>query len=122
MQCSTTINGPTFDYLRARWRPLAEIFRRNGVLTEEDMDNLNVPFGNHDGKTKDARALHKQRAVLMNSTNCVQQYQLYKENMATMQQQRHINRLQRQLNKQESEEFKRKRDKYDEWFHDLSIK
>lgn len=50
------INGPTFEHMRSRWRNLADIFREKGVLTKEDMNNLDIPFGGDDGKPKDARA------------------------------------------------------------------
>jgi hypothetical protein len=62
--------------MRSRWRKLADIFRENGVFTEADIvgtDALDIPFGDEDGKPKDARALHKKRAVVMNSVVCVQQ-------------------------------------------------
>lgn len=121
LQCTAVINGPTFEHMRSRWRKLADIFRENGVLTEADMDALDIPFGDEDGKPKDARALHKQRAVVMNSVVCVQQYRQYKISQQLSLQRQQINRQQRQALRNESEESKRKRDAYNEWFHELPI-
>jgi hypothetical protein len=47
------------------------------------MDALNIPSVNHldsDKKPKDERALHKQRAVIMNKEDCVNSYKAYQAN------------------------------------------
>jgi hypothetical protein len=44
------------------------------------MDALNIPSVNHldtDEKPKDERALHKQRAVIMNKQDCIDNYKTY---------------------------------------------
>jgi len=48
---------------------MVKLMREHGTVTEAQMDALNIPNFNEfdsDSKAKDERALHKQRAVIMN--------------------------------------------------------
>ena len=52
-------------------------FRFTGELTEAEMDDLQIPSvadSQRNKKPKDQRLLHQQRAVIMNSVDCVAKY------------------------------------------------
>jgi hypothetical protein len=121
-QCTTLINKPMFELMRNKWEALANIFRTKGVLTEEDMNVNDIPFADFDlgNKPKDARALHKQRAVVMNSQICIQQYKDYAVNKELQDQITQHNRLQREFNRTENHLLREKRDRYNNWLCSLS--
>lgn len=58
---------------------LARIFRWRGVLTEADMDQHGIVDLSEDARKtpKEQRVLYQQRAVLMNSEECIPQYREY---------------------------------------------
>jgi hypothetical protein len=56
----------------------------NGIVTEQDMDEAGIMNIDSDLKTpKDQRVLHQQRAVLMNSAECIAKYKLYRTEKET---------------------------------------
>ena len=62
---------------------LADIFRERGVLTEADMDEHEIIDLTEDSRKtpKDQRVLHQQRAVLMNSEECILQFKDQQSNL-----------------------------------------
>jgi hypothetical protein len=62
---------------------LASIFRECGVLTGADMDDANIVDMTEDSRKtrKDERVLYPQRAVLMNSVECVHEYKEYQQRL-----------------------------------------
>jgi hypothetical protein len=58
---------------------LLQKFRTTGILTESDMDEAGIIKVNYPNESdKDTRALHQQRAVIMNSPECAAKYRSYK--------------------------------------------
>lgn len=79
-KCTTQLSVEQCANLRANFPYFVEIMRARGRITEAEMDARDIPsFAEFDSnKTpKDQRALHKQRAVIMNSEECIAQYQAY---------------------------------------------
>lgn len=83
-----TISTKYVRHMRSKFAELADIFRTNGVLTEQDMDDNGIVclyeydqvLGDPPSSVpKDERALHRQRATVMNSANVVQFYRKYNE-------------------------------------------
>ena len=59
------------------------IFRARGALSEDEMDTLEIPSMNEEQvnqRPKDQRMLHQQRAVIMNSVDCIAKYKNHYEN------------------------------------------
>jgi hypothetical protein len=79
------------------------------------MDIHDIPFGDDGGKPKNERALHNQRAVVMNSGSCIAQYRSY----ISAREQQAANRTARQNSRQMIKEFKEKREAYNDWFDAL---
>lgn len=64
---------------------VVELYRQKGFVTEEELDELNIPtFNKEDGrsKPKDQRVLHQQRAVVMNAVAVTTAYHARKVNTA----------------------------------------
>lgn len=79
-QCDRELSISQFQAFEEALSPAAAIFREKGVLTEQDMDELNVPSWNHELKRttpKDQRLLHHQRAILLNSGECVKRFKIH---------------------------------------------
>lgn len=72
-----------FNHMKNSVDQLANIFRTRGILTEADMDALLIIDQSEDSRKtpKDERVLHQQRAVLMNSAECIRQYKEYHERL-----------------------------------------
>lgn len=61
---------------------MVEIFRTTGKITEAQMDAASTPSVNSEStnsKPKDARPMHQQRSVIMNSVDCIAQYRAHVE-------------------------------------------
>ena len=87
-KCTTQLSVEQCENLRSNFPYFVEIMRTRGRITEAEMDAKGIPsFAEFDSNRtpKDQRALHKQRAVIMNSEECIAQYQAY--------QQRKLNRI-----------------------------
>jgi hypothetical protein len=84
--CKARITTEDMDILVQQFPKMVEIMRARGTVTELEMDELGIPNVNNldsDSKAKDARALHKQRAVIMNMDDCISKYKLYQQRNAT---------------------------------------
>jgi len=82
-QCPSVkyMNKKHYEHMKNKVEELAGIFREKGILTEQDMDDSGIVEMTQDSRTapKDERVLHQQRAVLMNSDECVRQYKIHQE-------------------------------------------
>jgi hypothetical protein len=80
-QCSAVsqLSAAAYIHMRDKVETLAGIFRERGVLTEADMDEHGIVDLTDDTRKtpKDQRVLHQQRAVLMNSEECIRQFKEY---------------------------------------------
>lgn len=64
---------------------MASMDRLTGALTEAQMDEAGIPSLSHLQRRKvpkDARVLHQQRAVVLNSPQCIAEYRAYKQRKA----------------------------------------
>jgi hypothetical protein len=78
--CKSNISVPEMKILLDSFPQMVQLMRQKGTVTESEMDALNIPSVNHldlDRKPKDQRALHKQRAVIMNKDDCINSYKTY---------------------------------------------
>lgn len=84
-QCPTIRIMTSADYKKMKDSvdAMADIFRERGVITEAEMDDLGIPDYSEDRRKtpKDERNLSQQRAVVMNSTECVRQYKEYQQRL-----------------------------------------
>jgi hypothetical protein len=75
------ISNKDYEKMKEKLPEMVEIFKATGELTEEAMDAAGIFRLPVDmGKPKNERVLHRQRAVLMNSDECIQRFKLYKAN------------------------------------------
>ena len=76
---SMDIPKNAYKHMENKVEEIANIYRTKGILTEEDMDAANIISIDldHRSKPKDQRVLHQQRAVIMNSEECVRRFQAY---------------------------------------------
>jgi len=78
--CTSAITLEQMQNMKLQFPGMVDIMRRNGTITEAEMDAVNIPsfnFADSDKKPKDQRALHKQRAVVMNMDDCISKYKDY---------------------------------------------
>jgi hypothetical protein len=78
--CTAKITKADMELLVHQFPEMVKLMRENGTVTEAQMDALNIPNFNEfdsDSKAKDERALHKQRAVIMNMQDCISKYKRY---------------------------------------------
>ena len=78
---AVTMRQSTYTFTLLEWATMtanldaaADRFRLAGELTEAEMDDLQIPSvaeSQRNKKPKDQRLLHQQRAVIMNSVDCV---------------------------------------------------
>ncbi len=84
-QCSAVknISAAAYNHMQDKVGTLADIFRQRGVLTEADMDENGIVDLTEDSRKtpKDLRVLHQQRAVLMNSEECILQFKDQQSNL-----------------------------------------
>ena len=69
------------EHMRATEGDMIAIYRARGNVTETDMDELGIMTVNDGGrrrKPKHLRVLHQQRAVIMNSEDCIAKFKIYK--------------------------------------------
>lgn len=113
--CTASLSVTEMSTLEAEWDHMAAIYRQKGVLTEEDMSMANIVSLDltRGSKPKDERAIHQQRAVVVNSPRCVQFYREYKIKKADEK---------RQLEQRRMIAATRKSNKkiYEKWFNTLS--
>ena len=79
--CKSNISVSEMKILLDSFPQMVQLMRQNGTVTESEMDALSIPSVNHldsHRKPKDERALHKQRAVIMNKEDCINSYKTYK--------------------------------------------
>jgi hypothetical protein len=79
-RCTRLISGRDMDNMREQLAGMVDFFRRTGILTEDQMDAANILSVNDEasnGRPKDDRPLHQQRAVIMNGSDCIAQYRSY---------------------------------------------
>ena len=77
-RCKREISGRDMDHMQELLPNMVEIFRSTGKVTEAQMDAANILSVNDEatnGRPKDDRPLHQQRSVIMNSEDCIAQYQ-----------------------------------------------
>jgi len=83
-KCTTQISLKDMNVLVEQLPQMVAIMRARGSITEAEMDAAGIPNMNHldsDKKPKDERALHKQRAVIMNKEDCISKYRNYRRLM-----------------------------------------
>lgn len=79
-RCTRVISGRDMDNMRVHLAAMVDIFRTTGVLTEDQMDAVNILSVNDEAsnsRPKDDRPLHQQRSVIMNGADCIAQYRNY---------------------------------------------
>lgn len=76
-QSTYTYDVKEWDLITGAVDKATAIFRLRGELTEAEMDALEIPSVKDtqaDKRPKDERMLHQQRAVIMNSADCIAKY------------------------------------------------
>ena len=76
-QSTYTYNVKEWDTITGAVDRATAIFRLRGELTEAEMDALEIPSVKDtqaDKRPMDERMLHQQRAVIMNSADCIAKY------------------------------------------------
>ena len=77
-KCTTALTAEQLATLESKLPAVVELFREHGRVTEEQMDQLGVISvdlsGDRRTMPKDCRALHQQRAVIMNADAVTAQY------------------------------------------------
>jgi hypothetical protein len=83
-KCTRDISKTDIEVMKEKLPDVVQKFRMNGIVTEQDMDEAGIMNIDSDRKTpKDQRVLHQQRAVLMNSAECIAKYKLYRTEKET---------------------------------------
>ena len=80
--CTVKISPKERKNMENKLGEMKQIFITKGTITEADMDNakiVNVNDTLYKGMDKDQRALHHQRAVLMNAPEAIARYKDYRE-------------------------------------------
>lgn len=81
-KCTRLLATAEVETMREHFEHFVGIMRQRGKITEAEMDEKGIPNYNHhdtDKKPKDQRALHKQRATVMNADDVVQQFIDYQQ-------------------------------------------
>jgi hypothetical protein len=76
--CAYTYNVKEWATITGAVDCAVVIYRQRGELTEAEMDALEIPSvkkAQVDKRPKDERMLHQQRAVIMNSADCIAKYE-----------------------------------------------
>jgi hypothetical protein len=76
-KCTKQLTLDEVAVMREHFQHFVSVMREHGKITEAEMDAKGIPNYNnddHDNKPKDQRALHKQRAVVMNAQETVAQF------------------------------------------------
>ena len=77
-RCKRQISARDMDHMEENLANMVDIFRTTGKVTEAQLDAaliLSVNDEATNGRPKDDRPLHQQRSVIMNSEDCIAQYQ-----------------------------------------------
>jgi hypothetical protein len=73
--CTTSMSASEYQKFKDAFRLGVESFVTTGCITEAQMDAWNLKaIVTRNKKPKDQRALHQQRAVIMNSVDCIAKY------------------------------------------------
>lgn len=81
-KCTRKLSTNEYQVMKDQFIHFVLLMRNHGRITEAEMDEKNIPNYNNcdsDKKPKDQRALHKQRAVIMNAEDCVAAYANYQQ-------------------------------------------
>ena len=81
-KCTRKLTSAECGILKDNFFHFVLIMGNHGRITEAEMDEKDIPNYNNcdsDKKPKDQRALHKQRAVIMNAEECVAAYANYQQ-------------------------------------------
>lgn len=72
-KCTAKLTEEQKVHMRNNFNLVVQKFRNNGVVTEQDMDEWGIPSVHNSTNSvkKDQRALHQQRAVIMNKQDCI---------------------------------------------------
>jgi hypothetical protein len=94
------------------WPDMVKKFKEAGELTEDVMNTAKIyKVPNAKGKPKHTKVLHQQRAVLMNSQECISRFKLYKASKQSASEIAAAKRVEKAIKKQQqaqmSEEEKR---------------
>lgn len=120
----------TYTYTMKEWATITgavdravAIYRLRGALTEAEMDALEIPSVNDDQanqRPKDERMLHQQRAVIMNSADCIAKYKNHyaKKDLAIVE--RVAARERREIAQEKAKEIKEQKRVEKENFDNLS--
>ena len=113
---SMTMRQSTYTFNLMQWATMTENlhiaaskFRLTGELTEAEMDELQIPSiadSQSNKKPKDQRLLHQQRAVIMNSVDCIAKYKNYYISKETEAAQKLMARQERDASRDASREAK----------------
>lgn len=79
-KCTREITAEDLQHMKNSLSKLVEAYRARGEVTEEEFDQLGIiDVYQNQGKPKDERVLHQQRAVVMNKNVCLTKYREYQE-------------------------------------------
>lgn len=115
-----TISDTVFKKMEDAVPKLAELYLDKGFVTEEDMDNLEIPNFNdecYSSVPKDQRALHQQRAVVMNAEGLMGHILALKNKKIEAEEQK---KQQAQLQAARRTAAAREKQDYDNWFKNLT--
>jgi len=77
--CTKQMSIAEMQTMEERMGDMVAMFRTKGCVTETDMDELGIINVNPPNSVaKHNRALHQQRAVIMNSEDCIAKFKVYK--------------------------------------------
>lgn len=94
-----------------------------GCVTEDEMDGLEIINVNKlNSKPKDQRALHQQRAVIMNSEDCIAKFKIYKTEKQLEEDRKAAMKALAIAKRAEKEAEAAERQQYKAWFNTLSDK
>lgn len=114
-----TLRQTTYTFSIKQWSSMTNavddavaIFRARGALSEDEMDTLEIPSVNEEQvnqRPKDQRMLHQQRAVIMNSVDCIAKYKNHYENKELGVIEKVAARQRREIAKDAAKEIKEKK-------------
>lgn len=114
------ISQAEYETMKAAVPILAESYREKGFLTEEEMDDLHIPNFNEEcysSVPKDQRALHQQRAVVMNADELLSHIRQLKEKKVQAEQAR---KRQAELKAAKKKAESQEKQDYNRWFTNLT--
>jgi hypothetical protein len=116
-QSTYMFNLEEWDTITRNFDKAVKIFRLRGELTEAEMDVLEIPSvkdSQRNKKPKDERLLHQQRAVIMNSADCIAKYKNYHVSKVTAAAQKAIARQEKEAARDAAKDAKQaEKDRFD---------